>query len=513
MRKQRTIRNVSAKLIANFLSVAMGFISRKIFLQFIGIEYLGLNGLLTSLLSMLGLLELGIGSAIYFSLFKPLATSNTEEVKSIMKLYRTLYKYIGFAVFGIGILLIPIIPYIINTDISLISLRTIYLLFLLDSSLSYFLSYRRNIFSADQKDYVITNIDTWFQLIMFFIQLLVVIYTHNFIVYIIVRIILNLLKNIFVYRESNKVYHFLQDSSVKPLESHIKKTIITNIKALFIINLSSYIVFGTDNLLLSIFVNLSAVAIYSNYSLIFGMVNSIFSTFIISSKASVGNYLVNKNVEDAHNLFKNMFFLNFLLTSYTSVALLIISNDFIKFWLGEGYTWSVLLIGVLVFNNYSRQILNTLGVFKDAAGLYNPYRLFKYLALFEGLVNLVVSIFLAKFMGLGAIGIFLGTALSTLVSTYSMPHVVYKYIFSSNLKFFYKMYLKYLLLTLLYCIIGQVFYILFRTDSGLINIVLGLIVSFITPMGLSVLIFRKSEEFGYFKGLVLNYVHRRLIKE
>lgn len=162
-------------------------------------------------------------------------------------------------------------------------------------------------------------------------------------------------------------------------------------------SISGFAVFGTDNMLLTYFVGLGAVTIYGNYTTIINMVNTTFNSMLSNMKANVGNYLVTETKEKSYTLFKNLFFINFLITGFTSVATFTLASEFIKFWMGEKYVWSIWILAVLVFNMFSRYILEAAGVFINGAGMYNPYPLYKYISLIEGGINLVVSIFYAKF--------------------------------------------------------------------------------------------------------------------
>lgn len=148
-------------------------------------------------------------------------------------------------------------------------------------------------------------------------------------------------------------------------------------------SISGFAVFGTDNMLLTYFVGLGAVTIYGNYTTIINMVNTTFNSMLSNMKANVGNYLVTETKEKSYTLFKNLFFINFLITGFTSVATFTLASEFIKFWMGEKYVWSIWILAVLVFNMFSRYILEAAGVFINGAGMYNPYPLYKYISLIE----------------------------------------------------------------------------------------------------------------------------------
>ena len=289
-----------------------------------------------------------------------------------------------------------------------------------------------------------------------------------------------------------------------------KVNLIKNVKALFMMSLASFLVFGTDNMLLTYFVGFEAVAIYANYTTIINMVNQTFNTAISSMKSNVGNYLVTESEEQRFQLFRKIFFVNFLITGFTSIALLTLSNEFIGgIWLSEKYVWPMTILMVLVFNNYSRYMSEAAGVFMSGAGLYSPYPLYKYWSLFEGGINLVASIFMVKVLNLGVYGVFLGTSISTIVTTLAVPHATFKYILKKKLSEYYKLYFKYLGLTILFGALCVGLFQLLRTGNAFINIVLGAILSVGIMGGGTILLFRKTPEFQYIFDMVMGFLGKR----
>jgi O-antigen/teichoic acid export membrane protein len=466
---------------------------------------MGLNSLLLSVLSMLSLLELGIGNAIYFSLYKPLAEKNDKMVSAIMRLYANVYKVVGALVLIIGFILLPFLHYFVETELPNSFVFKAYIIMLFDTSLSYYMAYRRNIFNADQKEYFITNVDTTINVLTVFLQMAWVVLTGNFYGYLVIKMIGTISGNLYIYFQSGRKYSYLKERIAYRLSDEFLQTFVKNVKALCVTNISTYLVFGTDNLLLSRYTNLTAVFIYSNYTAILNAVNQVFHQVFNSMQASVGNFMVLEGEDATYSLFQKIFFINFLITSYTSVALLTLYNDAISLWLGKQYTWSFWIVAVLVFNNYSRYILQAVSVFKNAAGLYSPYSAFKFLTLLEGVVNLVASLFFIVSCRMGVLGVFLGTTVSTVISTIGIPHALFRYYFKHDGLDFVKRYFLYLFLTIIYCLCSVGIYQWIRTDMLIFNLVLGLLISFIVPIGFSAIIFRKSKEFQFVWDTVVKY--------
>ncbi len=506
MREKYVLKNFIAKIFSTGLVTLLSFVSKKVFLDSLGDEVMGLNALLLSVLSMLSLLELGIGNAIYFSLYKPLAEDNKAEVSQIMRLYAKIYRVIGALVMMIGLILIPFLHFFVETDLSNRVLYSAYLIMLLDTALSYYMAYRRNIFNADQKEYFNTNVDTFISVATSCLQMLTVVLTKNYYLFLLVKLIGTLSGNLYIFYQSGQKYPYLKKKYSYQLPKEFMDTFIQNVKALCISNIASYLVFGTDNLLLSGFFNLTAVFIYSNYTAILSAVNQVFHQLFNSMQASVGNFMVVEGKEKTYELFKKIQFLNFLITGYTSVALLTLYNDAITLWMGQQYTWGLLTVVVLVFNNYSRYILQTTSIFRNAAGLYSPYPAFKFLSLFEGVVNILASLFFIVICKMGILGIFLGTSISTIVSTVAIPQCVYKYYFERSVRDYIWRYLQYIILTAVYCVLSVGIYHLIRTDMLILNLVFGVILSFAIPIGLSSVLYYKTEEFQFVRETVLRYL-------
>lgn len=515
MRKRYALKNVLSKAAYATIYAVLSFVSRRLFISCLGDTVLGLSSLMSSILSMLSLMELGVGNAIYFSLYKPLAEGNDGEVNAIMHLYKKLYSYIGTAVAVVGICIMPFIKFLVQKElagntISMTYVYQVYLIFLADSVLSYFLAYRRNIFSADQKEYIVTNTTTVITFGYTILQMISLVLTQNYFIYLLIKVVATVSMNIYFYVKSYQSYPCLKEKEVQPLSEEYKKNLIKNVKALFMMSISSFLVFSTDNMLLTYFVGLGAAAIYANYSTIINMVNQTFNTAISSMKSNVGNYLVTEGEEQHYALFKKMFFINYLITGFTSIALLTLSNEFIgQIWLSEKFVWPISVLAVLVFNNYSRYILESAGVFMSGAGLYSPYPFYKFWSLTEGLVNLVVSITLIKVFDLGVYGVFLGTSVSTLISTITVPHVTFQYIVKRRLSDYYKQYFLYLGLTVLFGALTLWLFQLLHTTNAILNILIGGILS-VGIMGIgTIVIFRKTEEFQYIVGMIKGLLGRK----
>lgn len=508
-RKKKVLKSVIAQIFYTIILVVLGFVSRKIFVVYLSKELLGLNGLLTSIIGMLSLAELGVGEAINYSLYKPLAEEDNESVKTIMDLYKKCYIAIGIAIVILGIVIMPVLPYLCKTSIKMAYVYKVYVLFLLDAGLSYCLAYSRNIISADQKDYIVTNVDSVSQIIITLFQVIVLIHTHSYIIYLAVKIGIVFVRNFYLHKKSLKLFPYLKEKNITPIGTAEKKSLIENVKALFVIKVATYCVQGTDNMLLSAFCSLGAVAIYGNYTMIFYYLNQVSSVIFTKARASVGNYLQTEDVEKGYILFKNFFFINFIIVSLVSTGVFGVSDKILILWLGEDFVWPLGLIGIIAFNNYSRNILQACEVFRGAAGLYSPRKFVKYLALFEGALNLVASVFCIKILNMGEYGVFVGTFISTLVSTIAVPWIVYRFLFKKSLKEYYAIYFKYMITGLLVLFLSRFIVEQIYLESLIITIAIGIIVCVSVTVVVYTILFGRSEEFQYLVDLIKKIMKRK----
>lgn len=511
-RKAMAAKNVFSAVMYYVVNSVIGFVNRKAFTVYLGSELLGLNGLVVSVISMLSLLELGIASSIGYSLYKPLQEENYGEVKAIMQLFSRLYKFIGLGVAAIGLVLIPFLPYFIKTTISQDYVVKVYLIFLLDAVLSYFLAYRRTILVSAQKDYINKNADTLLYTITGVIQIVIICTWQNYIASLVIKLVFTVINNLYLYVKAGRMFPYLTDKNVHgSIEKEVKDKIVSNVKALFIIKIASYCVVGTDNLLLSAFADLTAVAIYSGYTLIIGIVNNLFNRCFGYITANIGNYLVSKDKEAVYGLFKKMNFMNYLITSYTSIAMLTLFNEFIAgVWLSEEYIFPTAVVALLVFNNYLRNITQCADAFRNAAGLYSPRPFVKYMALLEGIVNLIMSVFLAHFCKLGIVGVFLGTTISTVISIVTIIWIVYKFLFEKKMSLYYRSFFLYMIMGIVGAILSLSLFQWLRTPYTFVNLVVGVLTSFLVPVCMNFLAFRRNEEWKYCTDMVMNIVRKVL---
>ena len=498
MRTKNTIKNSITSFISNVLSYALIFISQTIFIKILGIEYLGLNGLFSNILTVLNLFELGIGSAITFKLYKSIATNKKEEVKSLMHYYKKCYFIIALVIFIIGLLITPFITFIVKDVTVDINIYIIYILFLTNTISTYYLAHKKNILFAHQKNYIINIIHIIYIVLINITQLLIIFLTHNYYLYLIVKIIYNLVYNITISIKANKEYPYIKDKDYKPLDGKIKEDITNRVKALILHKICGVATDGTDNILISIFFGIKSVGLYANYNYIMITIDSIFRNIIQATRASVGDLLVKKDYGKRYRIFSRIRFLNMCIVIITAACLLNLMEPFITLWLGKEFLLTRVTLIVLIINYCQSMMRATYRVFKDSAGIWIED---KYIPLLQLSINLITSIILLKIIGLP--GVFVGTILSSLVLwLYSYPKYVYNKILHMTYRDYYAHFIKCIIFISVILLTTYIICINITTNILVLDLFIKLLISVIIPFMVFMIVFRNNNNYRYYKGLI-----------
>lgn len=490
-RTLNTIKNTSLGLIAQLITICINFINRTIFIYFLGAEYLGLSGLFSNILSMLSLAELGIGVAISFSLYKPLSENDIRKTKALMNFYQLAYRIIGTVILALGLCLIPFLNVLIKERPAIPYFELIYILFLANTVISYFFTYKRSLLSADQKEYINTINRTVFAIIQSVGQFFVLLIFKNYLMYLLVVIVCTLLSNIRISHQCNKLYPYLKDNEEKltPKETGV---LIKYVGAQLSHKVGGIVVSGTDNILTTALVcnGLIIVGLYSNYLLLINTIRSIITMFFTSVTASVGNLNAEGDTEKSKGIFNKMFFLNMCFYGITSSCVFNLANDFINIWVGKEYLLSSVIVLIMVTNYYMTGMRQTCITFNTTLGLFWNDRFKPWI---EAIINLLASIMLIRHFGFA--GVLLGTLVSTLTTSFWVePYILYKHGFEKKLVDYFARYLQYTLTTIFAAVISNMltkFIIVTSIWLWLIKAVVVLAISTIVV----VVIFKEKDEF------------------
>ena len=495
-RKKNSIRNVLYGTIYRCVSILGPFVVRTAMIYIMGNEYVGLNSLFTSILSFLSLAELGVGSALVFSMYKPIAEDDTETINALYALYRRLYKIIGTIIFAVGIAIIPILPRLINKDLpSDVNLYVIYFVFLLNTVLSYWLfGYKQSLLNAFQRSDVVSKLAIAINLFMYAIQVISMITWRNYYVYVIwlpiCTVLTNLLNKLIVdrmfpqYRCEGKVGKEISDS--------IKKKVI----ALFGTKANSIVLHATDNIVISAFIGLGAVGKYGNYYYVMNSICMFVKIIYSSITAGLGNSLQTESMEKNYNDFKFLSFANAWIVTFCAIFLLCLYQPFMQVWVKENSMLDMGIVVLLVAYFYVYMIRRICLTYKDAAGIWWEDKFRPYVVM---AVNLVLNIELCQVIEL--YGIVISTIVSMLIAIPWENYTVFKYIFHKSSGDYYSQMFIYLLAGI--AIGGLTCFICNFMPNGILGIILRGAICVVVPNSIWFLLFFKTKEFIRTKALLL----------
>ena len=495
-------KNIAVGMLSKVVNLVLEFVSRAVFIQVLGAEVLGVQSVYVSLVQMMSLAELGITNAMIYSYYEPLATGDMRKLAALIRLYRRVFLAIAAVVALFGIVMQPLLPLILDVDVSAPELRYAFLLVVADTVISYLFVYRTIVLRADQKGYVVTSYAIVIDSIRVFAQILLLIFTRDFLVYLAVRLVATLSLNLLASRRAKKDYQWISDRSSE-LDPEEKHAVIDIVKSGFIYKVSSILLNNTTNILISIMVSTIAVGYLANYTTIIVAVTSISTVIFTNLTASVGNFAVTGSAESRRRVFDVMVFVGAWLTIVFVVCTAILSNDFIVLWLGPDYIlpdstffWRLSLM-------FLSCIMQPAFSYREATGLYRET---KYVMLLAALVNLVLSIVLGYFWGLD--GILAGSTISCVVTYFWYePHVLFKLYFDKNARSYYGKVGATLLVTVVLAVVG--FYVASLLETPGWGFWLAkAAVCFLFCNLVCFILFRHRSEYGELKDVVRSLLNR-----
>lgn len=494
MRIERTknaTRNIVFGLLLKMYQIAMPFLIRTVMIYFMGVEYLGLSSLFVSLIQVLNLAELGVSSALVYSMYKPIVEDDKKAICQLMYLYRTYYRIIGSVVAVIGLLLLPMIPRFISGSIpNGLNVYYLYLLQLSATVLSYWLfAYKNCLLNAHQRTDMISKVYFITNSVQYVLQLVVLIVIKNYYWYLIVALFTQLLTNIFTAVVVTKMYPDYHP--IKGIDREVAKGINRRIRDLFTSKVGGVIVNSADTIVISAFLGLATLAVYQNYYYILNSIIGLVAIIFTSCTAGIGNSLIveskKKNLKDL----KKFTFLIVWIAGFCACCLLCLYQPFMEIWVGNEYTLGFSAVICFCVYYFVYEINQLLNLYKDAGGIWHEDR---FRPLVTAISNLVMNIIAVQFFGV--YGVILSTVLSTLFI--GMPwllHNLFTVLFNHNDLY------NYVITILQYSIniilISILTYVLcsFIPFSGWILFILRGILCCIVPNILFIVKYHKTQEF------------------
>ncbi len=485
--------------------ILIGFITRRVFVDNIGIQYLGLNGLLKNVLGIMTLLEGGFATSVVYNLYKPLAEDNRPKILALLQLYRKVYRWIAVGVIVLGTCLYPFISLFVKDSDNISYVGLVYFIFLFNSVINYFSAYKWSLINASQQVYRLTTINLLYQIGVSFSKLAILYFTKNYILYLIIEACFNLFYNFAVVIKANSLFPYVKTKQKYLVDNETKNSIINNIKALFINRVGGYLMHQTDNMVITAFAGLASVGLYSNYTLITGLVKSLVNQMLDSYSESVGNLIASESVDKVFIVFKTCFFINYLLVSIPIIILFNTLNPLIDWWLGAEYRIANYTVWIILLNFYLDSIRSTALTFKMKAGIFINDRWTPFI---QGVLNVFLSLLFAKYWGIT--GVLLATAISILsIGFWQFPHLCYKFIFRKPLWDYFERMLFFSIVGVLTLFVSICLCNLLVLKNPFANIIVNAIISMISISIIYWIFFHKIEEFNDVKHYVSSFIYHR----
>ena len=487
--------NASRNLIFGALLKAyqtlLPFVIRTVMIYYLGMEYVGLNSLFASVLQALNLAELGVGSAMAFSMYKPIVDNDEQTLCALLQLYKRYYRIIGGIILGAGLLLMPFIPDLINGEVpGDMNVYVLYLLNLLATVCSYWLfAYKNSLLTAYQRSDVISKLQIIVSTIQYGLQILTLIFIKNYYVFLAIALGLQLVSNVATAVMANRMYPQIQPKG--ELEKNTVRQINQRVKDLFTARVRSMLVDSTGAIVISAVLGLTALAVYQNYFYILSAVFGFAAVMFKAVLASVGNSMIANDMEKNYEDFQTISFLCVIVFGVCTSCFLCLFQPFITLWVGEENLLGFGMVILFCVYFMANQLTHLFTMYKDAAGIWHEDRV---RPLVEVICNLVLCLILVQFLGL--YGILIAMIISTgLISLPWLIRNLFRYVFKRNgRKFAIQLIMMLLLLGLIAVVTGLVCSLI--QLEGFLGLALKAMVCVLCSGALHLLVFSRFSRFA-----------------
>lgn len=493
MRTTKFIRNSIYSLGFYLVIFILGLISRRVFIDTLGIETLGLQGVYLNIVSIISIIEFGFGSVITYRLYKEVSQNNVKEINYLLNVFRKIYKVIGIAIFILGISFLPIV-FILSKGYSYTFgfITITFILYVFSGTVNYFFSYKRIIFLVNQEEFILVKIDSIVQILGAICKIVILIYTQNFIFFIAVVIFQNIISNLlvsFLYFKKYSIFSTKISTQIKDIKA---KGIFEDSKQIIVHNIAYIIYFGVDNIVITLLFGLATVGKYVNYILLQNQLWLIFLKIVKPIQNSIGSFVNDENRQNKEvkkELFDTIDLMLIFFASIISICFFISVQWFVTYWLGDKYLLSITSVILISLIIYFQIIGETVYYFRTTFGNYGFDK--KYM-IFAAVLNLLISVLLGKFIGLD--GVLIGTLVGLLIIWLGRIKFVFNFYLSSK----YKSYiLKHTLMFALFLALSTIVY--FMTNNlqiSVFNFFLKVLIAVLVLMFVEFAIFYKSKSFG-----------------
>jgi len=498
MRVEKTLRNSITAIVSYAIIGLMTFIVRKLFTIYLPIEFLGYEGLFGNVFALLALADMGIETVVLYRLVEAYAKHDENEMATIMQLYKALYKVVGAVILVIGIVLMPILPMLVNEEVSGWKIiYIVYLLQLLSTLCTYFLAYKRLVFIVSQNEYRCVRVDTACTVIANVVRIVVIITLRSYIAYLLINVINNITMNLIISRIANKEFPFLKQKDTISKEQLKTAGYTKDIKNNIIQKVSGTIYGGTDNILISMFLGIKNVALVSNYMLVSSFVTTILTKVLHPFQAVIGNIVHSEDSEKNKEWFYMFDLISFFIGCFISISYAVLYNDFIVIWLGKDFLLPLSFVLFFALNQYVMWNHQLLTYYRYSFG---QYEIDKYYILVGAILNIVCSIMGAKLIGIA--GIMLGTVIGHLGFWIGRVKVVQVLFIKEKESIYWKEQIKRLLI--FFAELAFMMFICMQIETSIMGMMLKVSLCVIVPNLLNVVFFYRTAPMK----MILVYVER-----
>lgn len=456
-RTKNTLLNIGFGYAAQVGTLLLAFIGRKVFLNYLPVELLGVNGLYSNIITVLSLAELGLDSAVIYSLYKPVSDGNNELISSMVNYFKKVYALLAFAIFAVGLLLIPALKYIVNSNLPQNQVVIYYLIFLINTVLTYFVAHKVALLTAYQEQRVQKTVALLSSLILQLIHIVVLVIWKNYYIYLVVTLLGTVINAVILSVVCDKWHPGLSVDSPKHPVAFERKPIIDRVKYSFPYKVGSVIINSTDNILISVLVSTAAVGLYSNYLVAVTAIQGFISTITTSMTGSLGSLCAQKDNKTRQlSVFRSMLLFYHMVGSIGAIGFALLLDNFIELWLGNQYLLGMPTCIAIAVSFYLTNAVSPIWMFREANGLFREVR---FLLLTTAACNIVLSVILGKLMGV--FGILIATSISRIITNvWYEPGLLFHRVFGSSAKQYWIQQIRYFTLAL----------VSFAASSGAISI-------------------------------------------
>lgn len=502
-RTENAIKNIRITMLCQMIKIITGFASRTVFTWLLGVQYLGVQGLFSNILSLLSFVELGMGTAVVYNLYEPLKNGDKKRICQYLQFYKKLYRLVIAIIASLGLMLLPFLDELVKAPDIKENISIIYCLFLLQTCLSYAFIYKKTLLIADQKSYLTAVYQQVSAITVNVVQILVLYLYANYYLFLILGLCAQLLENYICVRKANELYPYIKEQVTDRLPAKEISNFKRNVKGLFVNKIAGVTFDSTDNIFISMFVGISSVGILSNYLLITSTINGFLNQIVGSIAATVGNLALDNQKDREYQMFRNIYFANTVLYGALTCVLAGALGTFVtEIWLNEDFYLIQYVIWLIIIEWCLRGIHYPVFMFRSAHGYF--YQL-KMVPLWAAVGNLIMDYFFVQWWGVA--GIYLATILARMTVRLTDVYVLYSVGFKKSIWDFYKMHS----INVAFIVFSVFIADLFRIDTEyiasdiFIKIIISLFIYWSVVFGFSF----KNKECEFMKEIIIPRFYRK----